>query len=771
MIRLTKKIINTVVALVLCNALSAMGDGSRFIMHKSDILPDDTVTTVTGTLPEAIKDTAEFMKQHRNRIKKDSEARINLLARTYGDSIVLRWASEDYVSWRYLCNNGVNVYRFDKKNPLKVDTLAYALKPATLDVWRNSYPQTDTVAAVAAGTLYGENGFKPEQSKRRPGSLGALLDVYDDQQMRFAVAILTSEWRRDIADKMAMRLVDKTAKKGKEYEYIVRPTVLDTTGHIIFRSGHIQSVKNVKYTPERFDVAIGDSLVGINTVRLWWGNDKRYSSFEIERRKRGEKEWKRVNDRPFVMMRNINDANIDNFVRDVVPSPGTYEYRIFAYDAFGDLTVSSHTHVVTVPDMMAPRAANLTLVVIDRRNPENLSDSIFAEFHYEKDTLEPDFVGYKILYYAPKSDKKRVELTESLIPPTDTVHTVEVTGLTTSQMVVAAYDTAMNVSYSIPRVVRITDVKAPAVPANFRYEIVDNAKGLVRLMWDAPSADVDYYEIVFANDTVSLYTQLATGGLLRKTEFVDTLAVGVNQKYIYYKVRAIDYATNMGEFSKPLQVLRPSLVIPAVPHIDSLWVDQMKGINMRWACSNEQQISHHILKRRVAGTEKWDILGIFKAENVRAAGNLLQLCDIPKYNRRKKYEYVMESVSFAGISSGHSLVLSVKFAGPNVFDWPIKLSGAYHEKNHETRLAWEMNDKLPYEGDWYFCVYRKGKKDDRHKFLMSVKSTERSFSDYLLRPGETAEYYIMIQFEDGRSTKPSNIIKVTAPKEEEKKAE
>ena len=39
-----------------------------------------------------------------------------------------------------------------------------------------------------------------------------------------------------------------------------------------------------------------------------------------------------------------------------------------------------------------------------------------------------------------------------------------------------------------------------------------------------------------------------------------------------------------------------------------------------------------------------------------------------------------------------------------------------------------------------------------------------------LRPGETAEYYILIQFEDGRSTQPSNIIKVTAPKEEEKKA-
>ena len=766
MIRLTKRLINTVVALVLCNALAALGNDSRFIMHKSDIQPDDTVAKTTSYIPGAIKDTAQFLKQYRSRAKKSPEARINLLARTYGDSIVLRWAPEDYVTWRYLCNNGVNVYRFDKKNPWKVDTLAHALKPAPFEEWQRTFAKTDTTAAIAAGTLYSKNGFKQEQSKRRPGSLGALMDVYDDQQFRFAIAVLTTEWRTDIADKMAMRIVDRKVKKGATYEYIVRPTVLDTTGRMTFRSGHLQEVRNEKFTNKAFDVAMGDSLVGINTVRLWWENKKEYSTYEIERRKRGENVWTRLNEQPFIMMRNINDAETDNFLRDVVPGPGIYEYRIYAHDAFGDLTKASHTHVVRVPDMIPPTPANLNLVVIDRRNPNDLSDSIYANFYFSKDTLEADFTGYKILYYAPKAKEKWVELTKSLIARTDTMCTIDVTGLTSSQMVVAAYDTAQNVSYSMPRVVRITDVKAPAAPTNFRYEVVDNVKGTVRLMWDAPSADVDYYEIVFANDTTSIFTQLSTKGLLRQTQYVDTLAVGVNQKYIYYKVRAIDYATNMGEFTKPLQVLRPSMIIPAVPHIDSLWVDQTKGINMRWACSNEQQISHHILKRRVAGTEKWDILGIFKAENVRAAGNLLQLCDVPAYNRRQKYEYVMESVSFAGISSGHSLVLSVKFAGLSIFDWPIKLNGVFHEKNNETRLAWELNDKLPYNGEWYFCIYRKGAGDKMFKFLMSAKSTERSFSDYLLRPGQSAEYYIQIQFEDGRSTKPSNIIKVTAPKKE-----
>ena len=766
MIRLTKRFINTFIALVLCNALSAMGDGSRFIMHKSDIQPDDTVAKTTSYIPGAIKDTALFIKQYRSRTKKSPETRINLLARTYGDSIVLRWAPEDYVSWRYLCNYGVDIYRFDQKNPLKIDTIAHALKPAPLEEWQRTFAKTDTTAAIAAGTLYSKNGFKQEQSKRRPGSLGALMDVYDDQQFRYAIAVLTTEWRTDIADKMAMRIVDRKVKKGATYEYIVRPTVLDTTGQLIFRSGHLQEVRNEKFTSKAFDVAMGDSLVGFNTVRLWWENKKEYSTYEIERRRRGQSIWTRLNKEPFIMMRNINDAETDNFLRDVVPGPGIYEYRIFAHDAFGDLTKASHTHVVTVPDMIPPTPANLNLVVIDRRNPNDLSDSIYANFYFSKDTLEADFTGYKILYYAPNAKEKWVELTKSLIARTDTMCTIDVTGLTSSQMVVAAYDTAQNVSYSMPRVVRITDVKAPAAPTNFRYEVVDNVKGTVRLMWDAPSADVDYYEIVFANDTTSIFTQLSTKGLLRQTQYVDTLAVDVNQKYVYYKVRAIDYATNMGEFTKPLQVLRPSMIIPAVPHIDSLWVDQTKGINMRWACSNEQQISHHVIKRRIAGEKNWTILGIFKAENVRAAGNLLQLCDVPAYNRRQKYEYVMESVSFAGISSGHSLVLSVKFGGPKMFAWPIKLKGVYHEKNNETRLAWELDDKLPYDGEWYFCIYRKGAGDKMFKFLMSAKSTNRSFSDYLLRPGQSAEYYIEIQFEDGRSTKPSNTITVTAPKKE-----
>ena len=48
---------------------------------------------------------------------------------------------------------------------------------------------------------------------------------------------------------------------------------------------------------------------------------------------------------------------------------------------------------------------------------------------------------------------------------------------------------------------RVTDLAAPEAPENFRYEVLDNEAGTIRLSWTPPSNDVDYYELAFANDT------------------------------------------------------------------------------------------------------------------------------------------------------------------------------------------------------------------------------------------------------------------------------
>ena len=655
----------------------------------------------------------------------------------------------------------------------RIDTLAYQLKPASLEQWKAQYPESDSVAMIAMGSLYSAGGFTQDQSRHRTGEIGALLDVYDDQQLRFGMAVLASEWRRDVAENLAMRFVDKKVKKGEKYRYIVRPAEFDSTNNLQFRVGFIEEIENKNYVPEPYEVVMGDSVVGINQLRIWWEQTDRFSSFDIHRRAMGEHEWTKVNDNPYIMMRDIHDIELDNFINDNV-RPGTYEYRISGYDTYGDLIAAKNYHVALMPDLEAPRPPKLKSIVIHRRNPDDLSKDVYADFHFFKDTIESDFIGYKILYYQRSRDDRKaewVELTPDLIPANDTVWTVDVSKISTSQVTVAAYDSAQNVSYSMTHVMRVTDLNAPDAPTNFRYEILDNQAGTVKLSWTAPSFDVDYYELAFANDTTHKFMlrSMTSGTLLRDTTYVDTLAVDVNQKYIYYKVRAIDYASNEGAYTAPLQVIRPSMIKPAVAHIDSVWVDQVKGIRMRWACSNEQQISHHVLMRRLANTKEWTTVGIYNGDSLRNVGNMLNITDVPEYVRRNRYEYAMESFTYAGISSELSLVYSTRFEGERVFEWPIKLIGHYDEKNKKTKIVWETNKNLPYKGEWYYCIYRKGQKDGRHKFLMSVKSSDLLFQDNLLQPGESAEYFVRIRYKDGRVTTDSNIVVVTAPKEKDKK--
>ncbi|MBQ8128513.1 MAG: hypothetical protein IJ176_08960 [Prevotella sp.] len=47
--------------------------------------------------------------------------------------------------------------------------------------------------------------------------------------------------------------------------------------------------------------------------------------------------------------------------------------------------------------------------------------------------------------------------------------------------------------------------------------------------------------------------------------------------------------------------------------------------------------------------------------------------------------------------------------------------------------------------------------------MLSVASDEQEFTDLLLEKGEQAEYYVMIQWRDGRQSSVSNTVTVRRP--------
>lgn len=754
--------------LALIGALAGMAmNGSRSMAGSAGMHADDDTIVRKHFLPGEIRDTAAFFEEMRARQQKDFAANINVLVRTYGDSVVLRWAADDYVAWRYLNRVGVNISRVDEETRM-TETVASGIKPATLEEFRSHYAESDSLAALVMGALYDENMGKNEETKDEPGSMGALYETSQSQQLRYGLGLLASEWRQDLATRMAVRFTDRTAKRGRSYTYFISPAVIDTTGKVIIRAGIKENVKNERFKPEPFDVKLTDSISYPNGIHLSW-EDRLYSSYEIERRMQGTGEWKRLNKLPYVIMNIVPGA--DCIYGDNVDEPGTYEYRVMAHDPFGELTEPSPVHAVTITDMRPPVPPRLTLIEIDRRNADDPSKEIFATIHFRKDTMEADYVGSVPVYYHERiTEGKWRPLVDKPLAPTDTIVTVDVTNLQTGQVAIAAYDTAHNVSYSIPQLLRVSDMKAPEAPKGLKAESrlepkdsLDLPLGLITLTWQpVENDDIDYYEVVFANDSTHTFMTRKSGIVAGSdTVFVDTVAVDVNQKYIYYKVRAIDYSTNIGEFSDMLQVVRPSAIPPTVAHIDSTYVSG-NGIFMRWIAATDEQLAYHNVYRRLMSEKEWTLLRRCDADSVKANNYYIDLTDVPKVNSREEYVYAVESFNCSGISSGLSLQFITRFTGEVVFDAPITLYSGYEEDKHMTRLAWEVK-QLPEGKDWYFCVWRQGPGDDRFQFLLSAEPDERDFTDYLLRPGQTAHYYVQIQMEDGRESKPSNIVTVKAP--------
>ena len=726
-----------------------------------DTVPVDT-NRILPFLPGEIRDTAAFNEQQQAKNRQLYYSDIKVLCRTYGDSVVLRWSAPDYVTWRHIIHVGVDIVRIDSETG-DIETLATALKPLPLERFRQLYPESDSVAAMGYGSIYNLDTYNESHSKEEPGTMGSLFDIHQDQMMALGVAVLVSEWRPDVATRMAMRFTDKNVKRGRKYTYSIAPSQPDTTMHAMLGAGVVDDVENVPQKPEPFDVTLTDSVTPPNSVQINWDN-RTYSSYEIERREKGKSKWERLNDKPYLVML-PELGGTDCFYGDHVPHPGTWEYRVLAHDPFGDLTEPSPIHTVKVGDMEAPRPPQLTWINIIRPRENDPAGEVWAEIHFEKDTMEADFIGFVPMYHHERvTEGKWRPLVDKPLARTDTMCRIDVTNLVTGDITIAAYDTAQNVSYAIPQLLRVSDMRPPKAPTGLTAK--GNAiDGTITLTWNAleESDDVDYYEIVFANDTTHQF-MTQKHGQTRDTVWTDTISMEANQKYIYYKVRAVDFSQNIGEFSEVLQALRPSNVPPSQAHLDSTAVNG-KGVYMRWICGDDEQMAYHYVLRRKESKDDWTLLYLCNADSVKARNNRIEIMDTPDASINEQWVYAIESFNYSDVSSGLSLQYMVRFDGERVFTWPIHLYGNYSAEQKETRIAWEMDAAPPYSGEWYFCIYRQGPDDDMPQFLMSAEPNERSFDDRWLQPGEQAKYYIMIQYADGRASEPSNTITVSAPRQ------
>ena len=106
--------------------------------------------------------------------------KVSVLARAMGDSVLVRWAPDEYVPWKYLNAYGYEVVRVCREENTRIDTLARNIHPIRRREFMSRFAENDSLAAAAVQLIFGK-GTSLDQTQSAPGTPGSILEVKEEQ--------------------------------------------------------------------------------------------------------------------------------------------------------------------------------------------------------------------------------------------------------------------------------------------------------------------------------------------------------------------------------------------------------------------------------------------------------------------------------------------------------------------------------------------------------------------------------------------------------------
>jgi len=219
-------------------------------------------------------------------------AQIRLLARSFGDSVVLRWAPTTPGAWRLANRYGYQVWRQELQQLLTNQPL----RPWPLAEWKRRFAADShrITAAVAAQVLYGKQwGRLPRNSQ---GWLTPLRQAAIALQNRYGFALFVADIDPSVANGLALRLVDRSAERGRVYLYTVVALVPDSLYEILPATTVVRVDEPAPIMPPaNLEVSEGD-----REMLLSWDNIGGFTAFWVERSEDGGRSYRRLTTVPLV---------------------------------------------------------------------------------------------------------------------------------------------------------------------------------------------------------------------------------------------------------------------------------------------------------------------------------------------------------------------------------------------------------------------------------------------------------------------------------------
>ncbi|MFZ4543173.1 MAG: hypothetical protein ACOYOA_03915 [Saprospiraceae bacterium] len=311
-----------------------------------------------------------------------TKSTLAVIGRSYQDSVVLRWGPQKSSIWHYANGVGYVIERSEiNREKLPSFKTVATLKPYTLAEWCAKADTSNSVVATAAECLLGKPTFDP----RSVTGFTGLKKAAEEQEHRFAFAMLSADLNAQAATGLALRFNDKTVEKNKAYIYRIFLNTKKQNG--TFDTSYFQISTAVRFIAPAVEDFVGEE--GDHLITLKWAkafNDNQFTGYFVEKSIDGKK-YELLNKLP-MRSDNREDQAPQHFYRDsILRNDVKCYYRVVGITPFGDEGKASSALELSGRDLSGP-------IPPSQLNVLNAPNNAFIIKWSAEYTLSPDHAGY-----------------------------------------------------------------------------------------------------------------------------------------------------------------------------------------------------------------------------------------------------------------------------------------------------------------------------------------------------------------------------------------
>ena len=654
------------------------------------------------------------------------EPQLVIKARAVANKILLRWGVNDKQAWKYGIENGYiiersTIYRNGKPlvKPENIILSDGEIRPKPLSEWESIIEEGNTMAAVTAQAIYGED-FRVSNSEESP--VLKIINESSELQQRFGFSMFAVDQDFLVAQYAGLGFEDANVNENERYLYSIK--LAEAPEFDIPEKSVLVNPANKTALPIPYDFIgyyYNDAFV------LIWEYDSLkdyYNSYDLEKSTDGVT-FSKVNTVPITKLADTDVTGI-SFTDSISSYETKYWYRIKGRTIFNELSPASDSiSLIAFKELLESPIWKPSKIISEKE--------VILNWNFSSDE------AWKVTEYSILRADKAIGpydvVVEKLDPKTKSITYTELEDI--NYFKVRSKGIAEDFQESSPLMIQPIDSIPPAQPQEL-VGVIDTL-GIVKLNWQKNTElDLKGYVVYKTNRLNKEFTRIIKQEYT-STSFIDTINLKNFNSKIFYKISALDNRYNESIHSEILALEKPQSSPPVSPLFNTYEVKD-ETVLLIWSNGPTDNIVKTTLYRKLFSDDADNLW-----ENILENTNLdLSSYEDDTIEPNNKYGYVLTATNKSGIESPPSPPIYVNTLG-KMLNPGVK--GFYATVNREDgfiQLSWKNNNDNVIE----IQLYRKTADTDFHLYQTFVPNENR-FIDSNLSPNNEYSYALKLIYNDG----------------------